>query len=205
MAASARRGKNGRAARGDVEQHVFDAVARLLSQGQSFTGLGVMRIVDEADIARSSFYANFTGKPDLLLRMSEAATIDLFGFAEQWMASGELSEEGLESTLMLVIGEYRKHEYTQRAMNEVVTYDLAVATYWRRRIDQFADIVIHRLEEDRVAGRLADDLDIPYTAHWIVWGTERSIAQHIAAGREDDQRLAKAVARATWWSMYGGA
>lgn len=204
MPASARRGKNGRAARGEVEQHVFDAVARLLSGGQSFTELGVMRIVDEADIARSSFYANFTGKPDLLLRMSEAATIDLFGFAEQWMASGELSQEGLEETLMLVIGEYRKHEFTQRAMNEVVTYDPAVFTYWRRRMDQFSGIVIKRLEEDRTAGRLAADLDIPYTAHWIVWGTERSIAQHVAAGNKDDRRLAKSVARATWWSMYGG-
>ena len=204
MTSVTRRGKNGRAGRGDAEQHVFDAVERLLSRGESFTELGVQRIVEEAGIARSSFYANFEDKPEMLLRMSLAATVDLFGYAEEWWESDrELSQDALKEMLISVIGEYRRHEYAQRAMNEVATYDETVARYWRGRIEKFTGVVIERLEKDRAAGLVAEDLDIPYTAHWIVWGTERSIAQHVAAGRTDDDRLAASIARSTWWSVYG--
>lgn len=206
MPSVAGRGKNGRAGRGDAEQHVFDAVERLLSRGESFSELGVGRIVEEAGIARSSFYANFEDKPEMLLRMSVAATVDLFGYAEEWWESDrELSQEALKEMLIAVIAEYRRHEYAQRAMNEVATYDRTVARYWRGRIEKFTGVVATGLERDRDQGLVDEDLDIPYTAHWIVWGTERSIAQHVAAGRTDDERLAASIARSTWWSMYGGA
>ena len=204
MTSVTRRGKNGRAGRGDAEQHVFDAVERLLSQGESFTELGVQRIVEEAGIARSSFYANFEDKPEMLLRMSVAATVDLFGYAEEkWESDGELTVDAMKEMLVAVIAEYRRHEYAQRAMNEVATYDRTVAHYWRGRIEKFTGVVVERLEKDRAEGLVDEDLDIPYTAHWIVWGTERSIAQHVAAGRTDDDRLAAAIARSTWWSVYG--
>jgi TetR/AcrR family transcriptional regulator, ethionamide resistance regulator len=205
MTSVARRGKNGRAARGDAEQHVFDAVERLLSRGESFSGLGVQRIVEEAGIARSSFYANFADKPEMLLRMSVAATVDLFGYAESWWQSDrELSQDALTEMLTSVIAEYRRHEYAQRAMSEVASYDESVASYWRGRIEKFVRVVAQRLERDREHGLVTAEVDIPYTAHWIVWGTERSIAQHVAAGRKDDGRLASSLARSIWWSLYGG-
>ena len=206
MTSVARRGKNGRAARGDAEQHVFDAVERLLYRGESFSGLGVQRIVEEAGIARSSFYANFEDKPEMLLRMSVAATVDLFGYAESWWESyRELSQDALTEMLTSVIAEYRRHEYAQRAMSEVATYDESVASYWRGRIEKFVKVVGRRLERDRDQELVAEYVDIPYTAHWIVWGTERSIGQHVAAGRRDDDRLAVSLARSIWWTMYGGS
>lgn len=206
MPSVASRGKNGRARRGTVEQHVFDAVERLLAGGESFTALGVQRIADEAGIARSSFYMNFTDKSDLLMRLSEAATRDLFGVAEQWLAGeGALTRDGLHATFMAIIREYRRHAPALNAMNEVAGYDPEVAAFWRERITRFAAGVAARLEFDRAAGRVADDVDPAFTAHWVAWGAERSVSQHVAAGGTDDERLAGAVCRSVWWSLYGGA
>ena len=112
-----------------------------------------------------------------------------------------LSNLGAQSTLPSpesVLG------YQVGADYKLATYDETVARYWRGRIEKFTGVVIERLEKDRAAGLVAEDLDIPYTAHWIVWGTERSIAQHVAAGRTDDDRLAASIARSTWWSVDGG-
>lgn len=206
MPSVTRRGKNGRARRGTVERHVFEAVERLLAGGESFTALGIQRIADEAKIARSSFYLHFADKSDLLIRLSEAATDELFGAAERWLAGPEeLTRETLHETFRAVVAEYRRHASALGAMNEVAAYDAEVAAFWRARVGRFGDAVVRRLERDRAGGRVAEDVDIAFTAHWIVWGAERSVAQHVAEGGQDDERLAAAVSRSIWWAMYGGA
>lgn len=206
MPSVTRRGKNGRARRGTVEQHVFEAVERLLAGGETYTALGIQRIADEAGIARSSFYLNFADKSDLLIRLADAATDDLFGVAERRLAEPDvLTEEALRDTFLSVVSEYRRHASALGAMNEVAAYDAEVASFWRAKVDRFGDALRERLHRDREAGRVAADLDVDFTAHWIVWGSERSVAQHLAAGATEDDRLAAAVSRSVWWTMYGGA
>ncbi|MDO9407978.1 TetR/AcrR family transcriptional regulator [Patulibacter sp.] len=206
MPSVARRGKNGRARRGTVEQHVFEAVERLLAGGETYTALGIQRIADEAGIARSSFYLNFADKSDLLIRLADAATGDLFGVAEERLSSPEaLTPEALRETFLSVVAEYRRNASALGALNEVAAYDAGVASFWRVRVEAFGDALRDRLRLDLAAGRVAPDLDVDFTAHWIVWGSERSVAQHVAAGATDDDRLATAVARSVWWTMYGGA
>jgi AcrR family transcriptional regulator len=204
MSSATGRGKNGRAGRGTVELHIFAAVERLLSEGESFTALGIQRIADEAAIARSSFYLNFADKSDLLIRLTEAATDGLFGVAERWLEHPDaLTRAALRGTLEAVIAEYRRHVWALTAMNEVATYDAAVAAFWTARMTRFSDALTARLERDRTAGRVAAGVDLALTAHCIAWGTERSVAAHIGAGGTDDERLAAALSRSIWLTMYG--
>jgi len=60
-----------------VEGQVFEAVGRLLAEGESFTELSVQRILDAADVARSTFYAHFRDKSDLLQRFADRLQKDL--------------------------------------------------------------------------------------------------------------------------------
>ena len=185
---------------------MFEAVERLLATGETYTALGIQRIADEAGIARSSFYLNFADKSDLLIRLADAATDDLFGVAERRLAEGDVLTAGaLRETFLSIVSEYRRHASALRAMNEVAAYDAEVASFWRAKVERFGEALRERLRRDREAGRVAPDLDVDFTAHFVVWGCERSVAQHIAAGATDDDRLADAVSRSVFWAMYGGA
>ncbi|MDX8152391.1 TetR/AcrR family transcriptional regulator [Patulibacter brassicae] len=204
MASVTRRGKNGRAGRGTVEGHIFEAVERLLAAGESFTAVGVQRIADEAGIARSSFYLNFADKVDLLMRLSDAATRDLFAIAEAWVEDRDRSLEGLEIGITEVIGEYRAHAGTLAAVTEVAAYDGEVAAHWQALVDRFAAVWEDAIAADQRAGRAPADLDVPATVRFVAWGIERAVARHIADERppSEDAAVATALARATWAAFY---
>lgn len=204
MPSVTRRTSSGRLRREAVEQRVFDAVERLLGDGESFTSLGVQRIADEAQIARSTFYVHFPDKSVLLMRLTESATRDMFPRSEEWVDGADAGGvEALTRTTARMLGHYRSHAATLAALAEVAAYDAEVAAFWRERVDRFADVLRERLERDRRAGRLPADLDCDVTARLIAWGAERIVAEHIASDDgSGDRRLAASLARAMWAAMH---
>ena len=187
-----------------VEQQVLEAVERLLAGGESFTSLGVQRIAAEAGMARTTFYGHFRDKASLLIRLSESATLRLFTVAADWVRDPHSTREGLERTLAELIKEYRKHAPLLRAVNELASYEPAVEEYWRAAIDDFATLVAERIVREQAARRSSDRVRANTTATWIAWGTERTIAMHVAAHPNDtrsDAALAAGIAAATWAAM----
>ncbi len=153
MPSVTRKPSSGRLRREAVEQRVFDAVERLLADGESFTSLGVQRIADEAQIARSTFYVHFPDKSTLLMRLTESATRDMFPRPEEWVDGADASGlESLTRTTARMLGHYRSHADALAALAEVAAYDAEVAAFWRERVDRFADVLRERLEA-RPAGR----------------------------------------------------
>jgi AcrR family transcriptional regulator len=204
MPSVTRKPSSGRLRREAVEQRVFDAVERLLAEGESFTSLGVQRIADEAQIARSTFYVHFPDKSTLLMRLTESATRDMFPRPEEWVDGADASGlESLTRTTARMLGHYRSHADALAALAEVAAYDAEVAAFWRERVDRFADVLRERLERDRRAGRIPRDLDCDVTARLIAWGAERIVSEHIASDDgSGDGRLAASLARAIWAAMH---
>jgi AcrR family transcriptional regulator len=191
--------------RGAIEAKVFDAVERLLAAGESYTRLGVGRIADEAGIARSTFYVHFADKSELLMRVADAATRDLFGAAEEWVAHG-VDRDTLVDTAAAIIAQRRAHAPTLAALEEVAAYDPVVATFWRVRIGRFAARLTVRIEDDIAAGRVPAGVDAAHTATWIAWGTERTVSMHVLTDDGDgDRALAHTLARVMWNALYGDA
>ena len=191
-----RRSATGRERREAVETRVFEAVERLLDQGDSYTALGVGRIADEAEIARSTFYVHFSDKTDLLLRLADETTDEVFGPMTAWVRDGEPDLPTLEATLVDLVASFRGHRRMLIAFNEVAAYDAEVAAHWRARVEGFARRLAERLRADQPDV----DVDWPTTASWMAWGVERTLAQHVATTTEPDgdRRLAIGVARAIW-------
>ncbi len=194
-----RRSATGRERREAVETRVFEAVERLLEQGDSYTALGVGRIADEAEIARSTFYVHFSDKTDLLLRLADDTTDTVFGPLTAWVRDGGQDLPALEATMIDLVAGFRDHRRMLVAFNEVAAYDAEVAAHWRARVEGFARRLAERVERDR-AGRSGEDVDWHITASWMAWGTERTLAQHVATTTDPDgdRRLAVGVARAIW-------
>ncbi len=191
-----RRSATGRERREAVEARVFEAVERLLEQGESYTALGVGRIADEADIARSTFYVHFSDKTDLLLRIADSATDEVFGSLNAWVRQGGEDLAALEATMADMVSGFRDHRRLLIAFNEVAAYDREVATYWRARVEGFAGRLADRLRRAQPDA----DLDWAITASWMAWGVERTVAQHVVQDAEGrgDARLAVGIARALW-------
>ena len=207
MPSVTRKPSSGRLRREAVEQRVFDAVERLLGEGESFTSLGVQRIADEAQIARSTFYVHFPDKSALLMRLTESATGDIgdmFPRPDEWADGADGGgPEALTRAIARMLDHYRSHAATLAALAEVAAYDAEVAGFWRERVDRFADVLRERLERDRRAGRVPRDLDCDVTARLIAWGAERIATEHIASDDgSGDGHLAASLARTMWAAMH---
>lgn len=196
MPSVTRRRATGRERREAVETRVFGAVEKLLEDGESYTALGVGRIADEAEIARSTFYVHFSDKTDLLLRLCDDATDEVFGPLQHWVRHGDGDRSQLEETMVELVEGFRRHRRALIAFNEVAAYDKAVASHWRDRVDRFASRLAERLRLEHPG----DDTDWDVSAAWMAWGVERTVAQHVATTRDptQDRRIAVGIARSIW-------
>ena len=194
-----RRTTGTRTPRGTAEAEIYAAVERLLARGESYTALGMQAIADEAGVARSTMYVHFTDKSDLLMRVAESATSELFTAAEVWIdGGGDLS--ALESTQAEIIAQHRQHLGLIRALAEVGGYDPLVAEFWRSRVDAVADRLQARFDA------VAPTVDAAVAARFLVWATERTIFEHLANERGvSDDRLARGMAEVIWRLLNSGA
>ncbi|MFF2083566.1 TetR/AcrR family transcriptional regulator [Nocardia sp. NPDC058176] len=191
----------------DFERRVLRAVEDLLAEGIPFTELAVQKIAAASGSARSTFYRYFPDKSSLLIRMAELATTDLFAAAEQWWSAEHTDRRaGVVRAIGAMIDGFRAHRYLLLALSEVATYDREVGAYWQSRVATFAALVHTRLDTDRAAGRLAEDLDPRATALVLTSMVERTIT--VACGLDTgltDEEVAEALGRAIWLVVYGDA
>ena len=198
-----RKVSSGRTRRNGVTSDVIDATVRCLSAGESVTSLGVQRICDEAGVARSAFYKNFTNKTDLLRRVVADATADLFDTACAWAAGGG----GLESMVAAhrnTVRVWREHAPLLRAYFEAAAYHPELAAIWDDRMRAVVAVMKERISSGQRDGSVPADLDAQMVAEFVVYGFERLTAQHIAtAPAAADKAFAQSISEVGWRLIYG--
>ena len=189
--------------RAAVEADVLAALERLLGEGAAFADLSVDRIAREAGISRTAFYFYFRDKRELLMRVTEETTNQLYAEAESWWGGEGDGAERLSEALRAVIAVYREHGVLLRAVVEASTYDPEVATFWRAVVARFVDATRGRIEAEQRAGR-AVGLDPAAIAFSLAWMTERTVYQHmnLPSGVSDDA-LVDALSVVWVRSVYG--
>jgi AcrR family transcriptional regulator len=184
-----------------AEADVLAAARRLLAAGASFTELGVQRISAEAGVARSTFYAHFRDKTDLLMRLGATMTATSFDIASAWEPADGV--EAMAGAFLRVLGVYREHAAVLRAIAEVSSYDEAVRTLWSERFAQFSERTVEVLGDEQDAGRTPAVIDRVSAARIIVIGGERAIFDHITtAPPSDDAAFARELALTWWYGVY---
>ena len=190
-----------------AEERALRAVERLMAGGASYTELPVLRIAGEAGMARSTFYMHFADKTDLLIRLADRATGDLFAAAEEWWR-GDHSDgaASVARTMTTMIAGFRRHDRVLLALTEVAAYEPAVAAFWLERVQGFVAIVEARLRELQADGAVAPGVDPTTTARVLTLMVERSISLHVRIDPGDgDDALAETLGRAIWLTTYGDA
>ncbi len=194
----------GTAKREQVQRAVLAATEELLGTSGSFAELKIERIATAAGISRTAFYFYFKDKRELLMRLAEDVTGQLYGQADAWFSGdGRAPEDQMSSALAAIAVLYAEHGPLLRAIVEVSTYDEEIAVFWRGLLQRFADATTARIEAAQRTGH-APSMPAGATAFALTWMTERTFYQQMVQGAPVDREELVAALNGIWLrSIYG--
>ncbi|MCW2991012.1 MAG: regulatory protein TetR [Solirubrobacterales bacterium] len=162
--------------RAAVQADVLRATEQLLAEGTSWADLGVERIATTAGISRTAFYFYFADKRELLLRLTQEVSEQLYLEADRWYSGEGDDEAEIREALVKIAELYVEHQALLRVIVEVSTYDEEVATFWRGVIGRFVEATRMRIEDEQQAGK-SPAFPPHATAFGLVWMCERMLYQ----------------------------
>jgi TetR/AcrR family transcriptional regulator, ethionamide resistance regulator len=192
-----RRTAGAEAARERGEQSLLDATVRLLDGPTPFSDISISEITTAAGFSRATFYAYFSDKRELLLRLGGRLVDDLYAQASAWL-EGEAGD--VRPTLVALLDVFRRHRPTLLALNEAATYDEEVAEFWRGIHDTFGANAHERIRREQPD---ISDEQVASLAFVLVWMTERCLTEHLTAPRVDDDALLDALVH-VWTGIARG-
>jgi AcrR family transcriptional regulator len=164
--------------RAAVQAAVLRATEQLLSEGATYADLNIERIATRAGISRTAFYFYFADKRELLMRLSEDVTDELFTQADIWYSGSGDPEAEIREALRNIARLYEQHGPLLRAIIEVSTYDEEVAIFWRALVARFVDASRARIIAEQEAGK-SSGCDPAATAFALCWMAERVLYQEL--------------------------
>jgi AcrR family transcriptional regulator len=205
MASVTRKTQSSRARRREeIQARLLDAVEQMLADGESYTEVSVERLVQHADISRSTFYVYFEDKGDLLRAWFAQITGLLEGAAGDWWSlEGDISRADVHAALDRITRAYRPHAALMAAVYDAATYDLAVRDEVRGMIDFNTAGLRKHIRTGQQAGWVATNLPAAETAAWLTWMAERGFHRMLRdAADEDVAGVVDAYTDVVWNALY---
>lgn len=185
--------------RAALDGRVLAAVERLLAEGMRYSEISVARILEEAGIARSTFYAHFRDKTELLARLAGSLRQELLEIIGRWKPDS--GAEGLAAVFAQSIAYHRAHSAVLLAIKEAAAYDSGINDFYSADLDAFEAFAKEAILAEQAAGRTGGGVSADAASRVIVWGGEYAIARHIQVDDgSGDLEFARELA-ALWW--YG--
>jgi AcrR family transcriptional regulator len=153
-----------------------EAVERLLAEDEPYLSLSVERVVQEAGIARGTFYAYFDDKADLLRALTVRVSAELLGTADEWWELPiDAPKTDVRAALDHLFARYLPHRNLLGAIVEGSTYDERVQAQFFAMIADGVDRIAARIQRGQDAGIVRPELDAKQTAAWFGWMFERGL------------------------------
>jgi AcrR family transcriptional regulator len=181
--------------RGLLSRHFIGVLEPLMEQGEHYPGMSVERIIRAGGIARSTFYAYFADKGELLSAMAEDVISDLFEAGRTWWAlPHDATRADLRMALTPAIEVQRTHRAVLEAVADTAAYDPRVRERQLLLINEVVANLARHIAEAQAHGSACPDVDPLHTAQWLIWMHERGMHQLVGpAGAAETERLAHAV------------
>ena len=188
---SRRQPEKQRARRAELEARLLDAVEGLLAEGHSYADLIVAKIAASAGISRTTFYAQFGDKRQLLLSLGERLTDDLIEAATDWSGADEDGGAGRLRELLLLFLDRNRERPLLGALTEAASYDPGIRAAWLAQQDLMIRLIEGHFDEEVRAGRARADLPVRATACALYWMTQQTCYQELVARQrlDDDEYL----------------
>jgi AcrR family transcriptional regulator len=199
--------KQGQARRDALRAEVLAAVERHLRAGVSFAALNVADVAKECGISRSTFYAYFVDKTNLLGTWYEEFNLQLLAVARQWWAlDASVTRAQLAGVLANIIEAYRPHPELLAATHEAIGLDERVREAVEVAMQQYIAGLREHIETGQRAGFVDHTLPPNETAYWLQWMSERGLHMmgRRGSGGELEQML-EAYTGIVWNTLYAPA
>jgi AcrR family transcriptional regulator len=186
-----------------LSAHFLEGIEELL-QDSSYADLSVEQIIRAGKISRTTFYAYFTDKADLLRAMTEHVTSDLTAVAF-WRLPDDANEADLRAALAALVAVYREHRTLLRAVVENTAHDAALRAVYQSVVDKgIAEVTTH-IEQGQQAATIASELAPAGTARLLVHMLERSLYEVIGLENAgSDEEFLDPVTVIFWRTLYEG-
>jgi AcrR family transcriptional regulator len=186
-----------------VQAAVLAATEELFGEGASFADLNIEKIATRAGISRPAFYFYFKDKRELLVKLTEEVTVELYQQADVWFSGQGDPRLEIREALASVAQLYASHAALMRVIVEVSTYEEEVARFWRGLLERFIDATADRMRTEQEAGN-APAGDPRATAFALVWMCERTLYQQVVQQTPFDQALLAETLESIWMrAIYG--
>jgi AcrR family transcriptional regulator len=186
-----------------VEAAILAAAESLLAEGSSFAALSVEAIARRAQIGRTAFYFYFRDKREVLMRLAEEASAELYEQADLWWHGEGDAMEQLRSSLGHVVELYLRHAAVLRVVSEAATYDDEIRRFWQALVGRFIDATRERIERDQAAG-MAAPVPPRATAAALVWMCDRTLYELACGDRAGDRgAIVEALTQIFLRAIYG--
>lgn len=187
-----------------LTRYFSEAIEALLAAGESYADLSVERLITNVDISRSTFYAYFDDKGDLLRAIGEDVTLDLAAAGAHWFQLGpDADQEALRAALVPLFETYRRHQMVLGAITETASYDANIRALHLALVERAATGLCEHIRAEQRDGAVHLDLDAEVTSRWLVWMLERGLQQMVAPAEPAAVgRLLDTLTTLVWRMLY---
>jgi TetR/AcrR family transcriptional regulator, ethionamide resistance regulator len=192
--------------RARVVARLLPIVEQLLDEEDSYLDLKVERILEEGDMARSTFYSYFDDKADLIIALGETAMREIIDVAQAiWDLPHDATREQVRDAVRRSLETYLPHTRLMRAVSEASTYDARVRERFEATYAEAQRAAARSIRAGQRAGSTRRDINPEDAAGWLTWMAERGMITLVQnAGKARRERLADTFASILWYSLYDG-
>ena len=207
MTAAGTAPKHGQARRDALRAQVLSIVEQQLRSGATYSDINVANVVAEAGISRSTFYAYFVDKTNLLRIWYAEFTQVILAAAQAWWSLDDTATKGeVRAALERIMDAYRAHPELMAATHEAIGTDQGVREAVDDAMRRYIDGLRTHIEAGQADGFIDPSLPAAETAYWLQWMAERGLHRMVRAeSRSSRDRLAEAYTSIVWNTLYAPA
>lgn len=188
----------------EFRRRLSDAIERLIEDGSTYAELSVDRLVNEADIGRSTFYKYFGDKTGLLSSLISTVQADFLRAANAWLAmTAGGTKSDYRSSFRAIFDAYRTHRAVMSCIAEQAPQDPVIGKQFREMMEVYVDAVRRHIEDGQQAGVINNAQPASQLAVWLTWMFEYGQLQLIGpADSPTVEKYTSAITDIVWKTLY---
>jgi|SRR5581483_5446544 AcrR family transcriptional regulator len=185
---------------------LLSAVEQLSAAGEAYAELSVERLIGTAGVNRSTFYAYFDDKTDLLQALADQVLDHLLAAARHWyQLPADASRADLHHALGRVIDAYTEHHVVMTAMADAAAGSAAISKPYETLMDRSTAALARYIARGQQEGFIDPELDPEASASWLMWMSEGGLGRLIGpASARERSRLHAGLTEIFWSGLRMG-